>query len=972
MKENLLTSEHGPGKVINMLNRRKLYTRLAAICIAVFYLSVSALAQCPGTLSATYSTTAGSCNAQATITVTASGGTPIPGIDPYSYEITAGPVTRLPQSSSVFTALPTGTYTVKVNDQFCSVTQSVPVTNNYVEMNITEVNTPPTCPATNNDGTITVSVTGGAPPITYALTGPVTAGPQSSNVFTGLPAGTYTITITDQCGEVRSRSVTIAAAVTDLFYGEIASAFFFSENTDDILNNLGVVTAIPGNCDSVRTKLNMLIHNTVTGGYYLGNTTIRIYRVSDNALVHTETTTNAASDWIYFKKGEQYRIELDDNHCHVFSTNYIAQEKSYNFSIDYSCGSPSPSLSIYTNVSVPTIYTSYEIANGMTETFEIIVGPNMVGTTVSSGTMIGTFTGAIIPGGLYTIRISDGCETKDIPIFILPSASMNANTVANYPTCMDSTAAVSFNIFNVKNDVTSIVWTLTSGPASFTDGNGVVHNLTYPVSFTDPLTSTSHQFGIGNLPEGSYTASVTTYKGATACETYSFPFNVLHSDLIIRNVDFTATLGCAGASSITFGAAASSQNWDPNNTYYTLTQVNPAGGVVATAQMGTAPQTITNLSGVYQFTVSVPNSYGYQNLVPGGQCGTIFYDTTIDLTYYVPVATLSGTTCTDGTTSTVSVDNISGNGPFTYAIIAGPVTRPSQASPVFSGLPPGTYDVSITDACGSTVVKTIATSIINPVVTADVSPCPGANVTLTATGYAGAVYTWTGPNGYTATGSSAAINNYDPNTQSGAYTVSITLPGCAAVTKTISLANCFVLPIKLESFTGIATSKCTAILNWKTTLEQNSNYYLVEHSTDGIHFTNAAKLPAKNNENGASYAYEFTNLQNGYNYFRLKAVDINGASVTGNVVLIKSNCSNELSVQIAPNPAKDFIRVSGLEGKNTILVLDATGRQVTSIISTGITQLINVGSFARGTYFVKIIDADRSRVIKAIKIVLVP
>jgi gliding motility-associated-like protein len=54
--------------------------------------------------------------------------------------------------------------------------------------------------------------------------------------------------------------------------------------------------------------------------------------------------------------------------------------------------------------------------------------------------------------------------------------------------------------------------------------------------------------------------------------------------------------------------------------------------------------------------------------------------------------------------------------------------------------------------------------------------CEGFDLTLNATNVFGGVYTWTGPNGYTATGKNPVLTAATPD-QSGIYTVTVTLPG---------------------------------------------------------------------------------------------------------------------------------------------------------------------------------------------------
>ncbi|RYZ48021.1 MAG: hypothetical protein EOP49_19750, partial [Sphingobacteriales bacterium] len=71
----------------------------------------------------------------------------------------------------------------------------------------TAVTTPASCPGVNN-GSITVTVSGGTAPFAYALNG---IPPQSSTTFTGVPAGLHTVVITDANGCTGTVNISVAA-----------------------------------------------------------------------------------------------------------------------------------------------------------------------------------------------------------------------------------------------------------------------------------------------------------------------------------------------------------------------------------------------------------------------------------------------------------------------------------------------------------------------------------------------------------------------------------------------------------------------------------------------------------------------------------------------------------------------------------------------------------------------------------------
>jgi subtilisin-like proprotein convertase family protein len=130
------------------------------------------------------------------VTVTAAGGT---GALEYSINGTSY------QSSNEFLDLPNGIYTVTVRDENgCTATAEAIVAVNSLLVNVV-VQTTIDC-AGDDNGSLLVTVGGGVPPLTYSLNG----GPgQSSNVFDNLPAGSYTVVVTDDLGLSATSSVVV-------------------------------------------------------------------------------------------------------------------------------------------------------------------------------------------------------------------------------------------------------------------------------------------------------------------------------------------------------------------------------------------------------------------------------------------------------------------------------------------------------------------------------------------------------------------------------------------------------------------------------------------------------------------------------------------------------------------------------------------------------------------------------------------
>lgn len=91
----------------------------------------------------------------------------------------------------------------------------------------------------------------------------------------------------------------------------------------------------------------------------------------------------------------------------------------------------------------------------------------------------------------------------------------------------------------------------------------------------------------------------------------------------------------------------------------------------------------------------------------------------------------------------------------------------------------GQYSVNVTiGSCTSTDGSTTVTINPKPVLGAAITNngplCEGDNLVMTAPTVANVTYNWDGPNGFTATGNPATINNVTALTNQGAYSVSIT------------------------------------------------------------------------------------------------------------------------------------------------------------------------------------------------------
>ncbi len=177
-------------------------------------------------------------------------------------------------------------------------------------------------------------------------------------------------------------------------------------------------------------------------------------------------------------------------------------------------------------------------------------------------------------------------------------------------------------------------------------------------------------------------------------------------------------------------------------------------------------------------------------------------------------------------------------------------------------------------------------------------------------------------------------------------------------TATTLITN-FPLPVSIANYQlkQINGSDIHVENDWTTANEQNTSYYNVQRSLDGINFTTLGKVVAKGS--GAnSYQFIDNSPANGINYYRLQIVDKNGTSSYSKVISIQLSINN-YQLTIYPNPAKDFIIVKG-KNIREINIFDNVGRLVRTQKGLNISNEQNKVTFnlQAGVYIIRLLMAD--------------
>jgi hypothetical protein len=140
-----------------------------------------------------------------------------------------------------------------------------------------------------------------------------------------------------------------------------------------------------------------------------------------------------------------------------------------------------------------------------------------------------------------------------------------------------------------------------------------------------------------------------------------------------------------------------------------------------------------------------------------------------------------------------------------------------------------------------------------------------------------------------------AITSHDNSTLSTAHVDNFTTGGIAE--------------LKLIRFTGSLLLTQAVALDWTTTLETKTKYFVVERTKDNMYYQSIDTVNAMNNGDFTQNygAFDVTPYQ-GMNYYRLKIVGLDGSITYSPIVAVR--VTNEKAPLMFPNPANTFVNIA--------------------------------------------------------------
>ncbi len=765
-------------------------------------------------LSTTITGTNVSCNGgnNGSATVTATGGTPT-----YTYLWNGG------QSTSTISGLTAGTYSVTVTDNnTCTSVNSYTVTQPATALTSSISSANVSCNGGNN-GSATVTATGGTPTYSYLW-----GGGQTTPTISGLTAGTYSVTVTDAngCTSVSSKIITqptilnttISSTNVSCNGGNNGSATVTASGgttpytylwnggqTTASINTLVAATysctiTDANSCTSTETV-------TITEPATALSTTITGTNVSCNGGNNgsaTVTASGGTSAYTYLWNGGQTTASIntlvaatysctitDANSCTSTETVTITQPStaltSSISSTNVSCNGGNNGSATVTASGGTTPYTylwnggqttqtissliagTYSVtvtdANGCTSvSAKIITQPTILNTTITStnvscnggnnGTATVTASGGTTP---YTYLWTGGQTTASINTLVAATYSCTI-TDANSCTSTETVIITEPAALSIVMNVTDVSCNgLSDGEITAVVSGGTT-SYSYAWSSGGNLAT---ETGLGL---GSYTVTVTDANLCTGTNTATI---TEPTAIIITETHHDATCGSAnGDATVSVSGGSSPYNylWSNGETIPAITGLNSGNYVVTVTDANSCTNTLT---------VSIGS-------IGGPSLTTSF----------------TAVSCNGGNNGTATVTATGGTTPYTYLWGGG------QSISTISGLTAGTYSVTVTDAstcaASTSVIVTQPVAITATSVITNVSCYGGLNGSIAVTVNGGTSpygYSWSnGGNTATITGlveGSYIVTITDFNGCSIIKTYSVTQPLDFSITSTITDATCF-------------------------------------------------------------------------------------------------------------------------------------------------------------------------------------
>jgi len=228
-------------------------------------------------------------------------------------------------------------------------------------------------------------------------------------------------------------------------------------------------------------------------------------------------------------------------------------------------------------------------------------------------------------------------------------------------------------------------------------------------------------------------------------------------------------------------------------------------------------------------------------------------------------------------------------------------------------------------------------------------------------------------------GSSTSYFKQLGNSPGGFVETTVASNSPAAYGKTLTgsatLSSTGTLPITLTNFDAVLNNGAVE-LTWTTLIEQNSDHFDIERSSNGGNSWEViGKVAAKGiSATAVNYSFTDANPGSGTLQYRIHGYDLDGRPTLSPIKVIRTTPLANIS--IFPNPAKDYVNVSlpaseATTGTVSVRLIGQSGQLLVErrVSGAGGTILsIPVSSYAPGNYLVQVVAADGSKQVNKVVI----
>jgi hypothetical protein len=139
------------------------------------------------------------------------------------------------------------------------------------------------------------------------------------------------------------------------------------------------------------------------------------------------------------------------------------------------------------------------------------------------------------------------------------------------------------------------------------------------------------------------------------------------------------------------------------------------------------------------------------------------------------------------------------------------------------------------------------------------------------------------------------------------------------------------LPVELLIFESVCHSDGVE-LNWITATETNNDYFILEKSSDGVNYSEIARVYGQGNSNSQSFYSYFDAADGKNNYYRLSQTDFDGLSESFPVIFADCFDGNaETDFVILNNPVDEeiLVQITGeINNEYSIYLINQLGQQI--------------------------------------------